>query len=83
MSNYKFIKTPDGSNRFDDTTVTVELPAESLDNINDAYMEFLRGCGFSVDGKNFDFSTPDPEDALNQEDNAPFDEDNTDMEDFA
>ena len=50
--SYKFIKTADPDNRFDNTNVTVEVvdSASSVSDMLEAFAEFLRGCGYHIDG---------------------------------
>jgi hypothetical protein len=49
---YKFIKTVDPENKFDKTNVIIELPhnEQSIDDLLEAFEEFMRGCGFVFDG---------------------------------
>jgi hypothetical protein len=48
MTKYKFIKYKDPDNSFDDTNVAVEVEADTLDNILQAFEDFLRGAGFGL-----------------------------------
>lgn len=45
---YKFTKKPDEDNRFDLTTIEVRVDSPVLDDILDAFTEFLAGCGFNI-----------------------------------
>ncbi len=49
-SMYKFIKTPDPDNHHDKTTVIIRVDAVTLDDLVEAFEEFLKGCGFIFDG---------------------------------
>lgn len=47
--SYKFIKTTDDENLFDNLNVTVEIPngqGITLADLADAFEAFLKGCGF-------------------------------------
>lgn len=60
MSKYTFTKVPDPNNRFDFTTVTVELEADGLQDLIEAFEEFLAGCSFS----RVKIETVDPDEAF-------------------
>ena len=49
---YKFIKTIDESNQFDNTNVEVTIPYNDLDltTLMESFEDFLRGCSFSFNG---------------------------------
>jgi hypothetical protein len=49
---YEFRKTRDKDNNFDVTSVTVLLEhnEHTLDEMLDAFSDFLKACGWSVDG---------------------------------
>lgn len=50
---YKFIKIKDDNNEFDKTNVQVEVPFNdlSLDDLNEAYTDFVKACGFIINNK--------------------------------
>lgn len=50
MGHYKFIKTKDVENRFDNTNVSIESESISLPELLEDFADFLRGCGFQIDG---------------------------------
>jgi len=43
---YKFIRIPDPNNRHDNSIIVHKVDAESLDELAEAFLFFLRGCGF-------------------------------------
>ena len=47
--SYKFIKTKDDDNHFDCTNVTIEVETEQRQELINAFIEFLSGCGFSTE----------------------------------
>lgn len=50
---YKLIKTIDEKNKFDKTTVTIEIPHNEVTIVDllDAFEEFLKACGFHFSGE--------------------------------
>jgi len=46
---YKFTKTKDETNKFDYTDVTIEVDSETRQELINSFIEFLAGCGFSVE----------------------------------
>lgn len=50
MPQYTFSKKMDPDNRFDCTNVTVEVDTVSLNDLIEAFGEFLKGCGYSYNG---------------------------------
>lgn len=47
---FTFKKQQDKNNQFDTTDVTVESDGVTLDVILSDFADFLRGCGFQIDG---------------------------------
>lgn len=50
--SYKFVKTIDTANQFDNVTVTFEMPesAVSLTDLIQNFELFLRACGYGFEG---------------------------------
>lgn len=51
---YKFIKLRNPENRFDNTEVEVSVEAETLDELLEAFQDFLLACSYRPTG-NLDF----------------------------
>lgn len=51
MTRYVFIKEKDKDNPFDNTRVTLEVEAGTLDDILESFKEFLLASGFSIKGE--------------------------------
>jgi hypothetical protein len=51
MARYTFIKEKDFKNVFDSTKVTVEIDCVSLNEVLEAFEDFLKGSGFILKGK--------------------------------
>lgn len=47
---FEFKKTKDLDNRFDITDVSISGESDSLSDIIESFEEFLRACGFVIDG---------------------------------
>ena len=47
---YKFIKLIDKDNEFDNTQLTMDVEATTIDEILKAFQDFLKGSGFVFDG---------------------------------
>lgn len=49
--SYTFKKTADLDDKFDNTNVILELPSneQTVDDLLEAFADFLRGCSFSID----------------------------------
>ena len=47
---FEFKKTKDLDNRFDITDVTISGESDSLSDIIESFEEFLRACGFVING---------------------------------
>jgi len=53
MSHFKLIKLKNdnvNSMLFDSTQIEYDFHAETLSQMLEAYRDFLRGCGFPIDG---------------------------------
>lgn len=50
MSKYKFVKYKDIENSYDTTKVIIQLDANSLPELLEAFEDFLRASSFSFDG---------------------------------
>lgn len=53
MSHFKLIKLKNdnvNSMLFDSMQIEFDFRAETLEQMLDAYRDFLRGCGFSIEG---------------------------------
>lgn len=48
---FKFVKTRDPDNRFDNTDVMVRVDTVDRAELFDAFKEFLLACGFVVNGE--------------------------------
>lgn len=48
---YKFIKTRNPENRFDNTEVKITVEAESLEEMLEAFHDFLFACSFRPKGE--------------------------------
>jgi len=51
MPIYKFIKLKDPVNHFDKSDVMIKLETEDLDDLLETFAEFLKACGYTVDGE--------------------------------
>ncbi len=51
MSQYSFKKTRDKENHFDNTDVEINFDGVSLEDMCEAFQDFLAGCGFQVQDK--------------------------------
>lgn len=54
MSKYIFIKEKNKDNKFDNTNVIIEVETESLNDLVDAFEEYLLACGFKFPGSTLD-----------------------------
>jgi hypothetical protein len=50
MAIYTFIKRKDPENRFDCTDVKIRVESPSLNDVLEAFEEFLKACGFHQSG---------------------------------
>lgn len=50
MSKFVFIKNKDSNNEFDTSTVKMESDTEVLGDILEDFENFLRGCGYIING---------------------------------
>ena len=50
MKNYEFKKYKDPDNKFSITEVTMEVDTECLTDLLESFEDFLRGCGFRING---------------------------------
>lgn len=50
MAKYIFKKLKDENNPYDKTNITLELEAESLTELFEAFEDFLKGSGFQFSG---------------------------------
>jgi len=48
--SYKFIKTKDAENRYDISSITIEVDTPDLLKIIEEFEVFLKACGFHFDG---------------------------------
>lgn len=50
---YKFTKTIDENNKFDNTNVTIEIPHNevTLSELAEIFTEFVKACGFHPSGQ--------------------------------
>lgn len=60
---YKFIKTRDPKNSHDFTNVEVNIDFGdvTLTDMLEAFEEFLKGCGFHIDGQSLDLVSKEEE----------------------
>jgi uncharacterized membrane protein len=58
MPKYEFKKIKDPENQFDITNVSIEVESESMNDVIEAFEEFLAACGFIFDRtkKNLDIT---------------------------
>lgn len=50
MGIYKFIKEIDPDNEFDKSRVVIEVDTECRSDLLEYFEDFLKGCGYSVNG---------------------------------
>lgn len=51
MATYIFIKKPDTNNEYDITTVQIKVETIIVDDLLDAFEDFLKASGYVVNGK--------------------------------
>jgi len=65
---YKLIKTKDPNNEFDKTNVTVNIPFNdiTLDDLSEAFTDFVRACGFFINNRRAAFIPEEEAEALEE-----------------
>ena len=66
---YKFIKTKDEDNEFENTNVEISIPHNYIDisKLLEAFEDFIKGCGFIIDNNShLDFVVDDSSDIPNE-----------------
>ena len=60
---FKFIKIKDEQNEFDKTNVVVTVPDSdsTISDLCEAFADYLKACGFYLDGKIVDIIPEEPE----------------------
>jgi len=68
---YKFVKIKDENNEFDKTNVTVTIPFNDiiLDDLCEAFTDFIKACGFFIDNKKAAIVSYEENDQENSNDN--------------
>lgn len=51
MPKFTFVKHVDPNNEFDNTKIEFTVEEQSLSEIIEVFEDFLRGCGFIIQGK--------------------------------
>ena len=70
---YRFSKTIDPSNEYDKTNVSINIPFNDVDlnDLCEAFTDFLKACGFYIEGKHAEIVTDEDVNATMAEDEEP------------